>query len=78
MAHTEILGERKVLPNEFQDVYPEVERVNVPRRSNTHVGHGPFRHFDKKPEDLTTRVMNRIAKKLSDVSSDLDQCRCSD
>jgi len=68
VAQTEILGEREmVLDRTQQDVYPEVERLNVPRRSNTHLGHGPFRHLDRKPEDLTSRVIIRITKKLSDM-----------
>ena len=52
---------------------PEAERVGTPRRSNTHLGHGPFRHLDKKPEDLTSRTIGRIAKKFSDVSYDFDR-----
>ena len=56
---------------QFQGTYPELERVGVPRRSNTHLGHGPFRHFDNtKMEDLRTRAIARITKKLADVSYD--------
>jgi hypothetical protein len=51
-------------------VYPELERVNVPRRSNTHLGHGSFRNFDTNREDLTSRAVARITKKLSDVGND--------
>ena len=58
---------------QFQNMYPGVERVDVPRRSNTHLGHGPFQHLDKEPEDLTIRAMIRIAKKLSDVGYDFDK-----
>lgn len=54
-------------------IYPEAERVGVPRRSHTHLGHGPFRHVDNKPENLTARAMGRIAKKLADVSCDFDK-----
>jgi len=61
------VGEHETLSIQFQNTNPGVERVGVPRRNNTHLGHGPFRHHDKKPEDLTTRAMIRIAKKLSDV-----------
>jgi Wiskott-Aldrich syndrome protein len=54
--------------------YPEVERVGVPRRSHTHLGHGPSRHLDKNLEDLTTRAMSRIAKKLSDMGFSESAC----
>lgn len=47
----------------FLGMYPEVERVNVPRRNHTHLGHGPFR----REEDLTTRAKARITRKLADV-----------
>jgi hypothetical protein len=49
-------------------MYPEVERVSVPRRSHTHLGHGPFRQ-----EDLTTRAIARITKKLVDVGYGLSK-----
>ena len=42
-------------------MYPEIERVSVPRRSShTHLGHRP-------QEDLTTRAVVRITRKLADV-----------
>ena len=47
----------------FQGMYHEAERVNVPRRSHTHLGHGPLRH----QEDMTTRAIGRISRKLADV-----------
>jgi hypothetical protein len=46
-------------------MHPKLEGASVPRRSHTHLGHGPFRHF--KMDDLTTRAIARITKKLSDV-----------
>jgi hypothetical protein len=50
-------------------MYPEVEKVSVPRRSHTHLGHGPFRH----QEGLTTRAIARITKKLADVGYGLSK-----
>ena len=52
-------------------MYPEFERVDVPRRSHTHLGHEPSRQLDRN--DLMTRAMGRIAKKLSDVGCDLSK-----
>jgi len=37
---------------------------NVPKRSNTHTGHG----LGRKPETMIARTRNRITKKLADVS----------
>ncbi len=37
---------------------------NVPKRSNTHPGHG----FSRKPENMIVRTRNQITKKLADVS----------
>ena len=54
---------------QFLGMFPEVERVNVPRRNHTHLGHGPFR----RPEDLRTRAIARITRKLADVGYDLSK-----
>jgi len=59
--------ERERSSVQYQGMYPELERVSVPRRSNTHLGHGSFRLLDTKMEDLTTRAVARITKKLSDM-----------
>lgn len=58
---------------QFQGMYPELERAGVPRRSHTHLGHGPFRRFDRMTEDVTARAIARITKKLADVSYDFDK-----
>ncbi|KAF8167606.1 hypothetical protein B0H34DRAFT_670012 [Crassisporium funariophilum] len=47
--------------------YPELEMISVPKRSNTHIGHGSLRRVERKPEDLTVRALSRIARKLSDM-----------
>ena len=65
VAQAEIPKERETLSTQFQGMHPKLEGASVPRRSNTHLGHGPFRHF--KVDDLTTRAIARITKKLSDV-----------
>ena len=52
-------------------MYPEVERVSVPRRWHTHSGHG-----ESRQEDLTTRAVARITKKLVDVGYSSVNCLC--
>lgn len=47
--------------------YPQLEMFSVPRRSNTHPGHG-LRRPERKSEDLNARAQARIAKRLADVS----------
>jgi hypothetical protein len=51
--------------------FPRFDIVNVtettPQRHNTHLGHFPRRH-ERPAEDLFTRAVNRISKRLADVS----------
>ena len=54
---------------QLQGMYSEAEKVSIPRRSHTHLGHGPFRH----QEGLTTRAIARITKKLADVGYGLSK-----
>lgn len=51
--------------------FPRFDIVNVtgstPHRHNTHLGHFPRRH-ERPTEDLFTRAVNRISRRLADVS----------
>jgi len=51
--------------------FPGFEIVNItgstPQRHNTHHGHFPRRH-ERSVEDLFTRAVNRISRRLADVS----------
>ena len=69
VAHTEVPRDNETSSIRFLGMYPEVERVSVPRRSHTHLGHGPFR----RQEDLTTRAVARITRKLADVGYGLSK-----
>ena len=71
VAQAEIPRENETSSIRF---FPEVERVSVPRRSHTHLGHGPIR----RQEDLTTRAIARITRKLADVSYGFSNRRCFD
>jgi Wiskott-Aldrich syndrome protein len=66
VPEAEVPREPETSSIQFQGMYPELERVGVPRRSHTHLGHGPFRHLDRT-EDLTARAIARITKKLADM-----------
>lgn len=49
--------------------YPQLEMFSVPRRHNTHLGHGSsHKRGEKTSEDLTARALSRITKRLADVS----------
>jgi Wiskott-Aldrich syndrome protein len=63
VAQAEIPRDNETSSIQIRGMYPEVERVNVPRRSFTHLGHGPFGH----QESLTNRAIARITKKLTDM-----------
>jgi hypothetical protein len=57
--------------------YPQLEMFSVPRRHNTHPGHGSsHKRGEKTPEDLTARALSRITKRLADVSSLFTQVPC--
>ena len=69
VAQAEIPRDNETSSIQFLGMFPEVERVNVPRRNHTHLGHGPFR----RPDDLRSRAIARISKKLADVGYDLNK-----
>ncbi|KAJ3503253.1 hypothetical protein NLJ89_g8513 [Agrocybe chaxingu] len=46
--------------------YPQYEIQSIPRRSNTHPGHG-LRRTERKSEDLYSRSLSRITKRLADM-----------
>jgi hypothetical protein len=69
VAQAEIPRDNETSSIQFMGMYPDVERVGVPRRSHTHLGHGPF----QRPEDLTTRAITRITRKLADVGYGLSK-----
>lgn len=48
--------------------YPQLEMFSVPRRHNTHLGHGSsHKRGEKTSEDLTARALSRITKRLADM-----------
>jgi hypothetical protein len=69
VAQAEIPRGNETSSIQLPSMYPEVERVSVPRRTHTHVGHGAFR----REEDLTTRAIARITRKLVDVGYGLSK-----
>ena len=66
---TEIPRDNETSSIQFLGMDPVVEKVSVPRRSHTHLGHGPF----QRPEDSTTRAIARITRKLADVGYGLSK-----
>ena len=67
VTHAEIPRDNETSSIQLQGMYLEVERASAPRR-HTHSGHRSFRC-----QDLTTRAVARITRKLADVGYGLSK-----
>lgn len=60
-----------IIASNLQDLDPRLQMIEVPRRHNTHPGHGPTRRTERGVDDVSSRAIARITKKLADVSDSL-------